>query len=257
MKSQLAVTSRTPKVELTEKQVNAFAIIVDFIKDLWDVFGDNTVTPLALYFRLTQHIKPGDVTAITKSVLGFHEFLQAFDLDEDLSPEVKIRYGTSDKVYLEIGKYFTAADDDMKSAIRRYFLTISAVLEPNKEKIEKMTQFEKKVAGLNINTDTAEGKFINGIMSKAKTTMENVHTDDPMKAMMSIFSSGVVQDMVVGLQQGVGSGQMNTQRLLSTMQSAISALMPVVAPPGQSTVEEVQDADTAIAEGVSKIRGKK
>ena len=74
-------------------------------------------------------------------------------------------------------------------------------------------------------------------MEKAKNNMSTVNTQDPMQAMMSIFQSGIIQEMVVGLQEGVGSGQMNMQTLLGTMQSAIGSIMP----PQSLQVEEIKE----------------
>ena len=63
-------------------------------------------------------------------------------------------------------------------------------------------------------------------MHKAKSSMEDIDTENPGQAIMGLLSSGVIQDMVVGLQQGVSSGEMDMQKLLGSMQSAIGAIIP-------------------------------
>lgn len=225
----------------SKKSLEAFSAIVSFVNDLWEVFGSTkTVTPLALYHRLIEHIKFTDSEGIQKAIAGFTTFMGEYEtilVKNELSKiprDTFIRYGDSDKVYLEIQKYLYLARNDTCTieVIRQHLLTICTILDPNKEKIAEL---EKRINELKVDTSTREGQFITGIMEKAKTTMEGVDTDDPMKAMMGIFSSGVIQEMVSGLQQGVGSGEMDMQRLLGTMQSAIGAIMPATAGAGVGT----------------------
>lgn len=222
-----------------KKNIDVFVAIVNFVNDLWEVFGKSTtVTPLALYHRLVGKISLSDKDGIQKAITGFSNFFKSYETNLDNIPKgVVISYGTSERIHLEIQKYLYQSDQATKDSIKRHLLTISAILEPNKEKI---AQLERKISNLNIDTDTKEGQFINNIMEKAKNNMADVNTDDPMQAMTSIFRSGIIQDMVTGLQQGVGSGEMNIQALLGTMQSALGAIMP----PPQLRVEEVtEDVD--------------
>ena len=48
-----------------------------------------------------------------------------------------------------------------------------------------------------------------------------------------------------GLQDGVGSGQMDMTKLFGTMQAAIGSIMPPPQPNTQPTVEEVKDVTPA------------
>jgi len=223
----------TPAVAVTrpiKKNIEAFAAIITFVNDLWDVFGkNNSANPLALYHRLIGRINMSDTEGIQKAVYGFSEFLKVHEPNlannqlDKIPRGTVIKYGTSDKIHLEIQKFIYQSDSATKEAIVRHLLTISTILEPNKE---KLAQLEKRIADLSIDTSTKEGKFVSNLMERAKTSMTSVNTEDPMQAMMSIFQSGIIQEMVVGLQQGVGSGEMNTQALLGVMQSAIGSILP-------------------------------
>jgi hypothetical protein len=53
-----------------------------------------------------------------------------------------------------------------------------------------------------------------------------VDMNNPATAIMGLMNSGIIQDMVIGLQEGIGSGQMDLSNLLGSMQSAISSLVP-------------------------------
>lgn len=218
----------------TKKNRDAFSAIVSFVNDLWDVFGNKKkVSPLALYHRLTENLVISDTSSVTKIVDGFKVFFRAHELCilkdelEKIPRDVVIYYGDSKKVYLEIQKFIYKTEDDSetRASLRKHLLNISTILDPTDSKIAELEKREAS-GGLNVDTSTKEGQFIHNIMEKAKTSMADISTDKPMEAMMTIFKSGVIQDMVQGLQQGVGSGEMSMQKLLGTMQSAIGAIMP-------------------------------
>lgn len=215
---------------MDEKYVKAFNAVVTFVNDLWEVFGEpKKASPLALYRRLIDHIKFTDVDAINKALCGFRQFLatnEEFilgDIERIPRGEV-IPYGTSERVYLEIQKYIymTRDDKDTQEAIRHHLVTISAILEPDQKKIEEL---ERRMESMNLR-ETKEGEFISNIMNKAKGVMENTSVETPQQAIMGLLGSGVIPDMMSGLQQGVGSGEMDMRRLLTTMQSAIGAMIP-------------------------------
>lgn len=247
---------------MDEKYIEAFNAVVSFVGDLWEVFGNpKKATPLALYRRLVSHIKTTDADAVNKALSGFRQFLVTYEetiLDNNLGNIPRgtiIKYGTSKTVFLEIQKYIHLSDTETKEAIRRHLIAVSAILDPNAQKIDAL---EQKLTDLNIDESSNEGQFITGIMSKAKNSIENVNTDNPGQAIMGLLSSGVIQDMVVGLQSGVADGSMDMQKLLGSMQTAIGALMPPPAnangnsPPTVTNVEEVIDEDAEVRIGDEK-----
>lgn len=241
---------------MNKKYVEAFNAVSSFIDDLWLVFGNpKKVSPLALYRRLISHIKSDDSESINKVLSGFRQFLSTYEdsiLNDklDLIPrQTRINYGQSKTVYLEIQKYIYLSDEDTREAIRQHLIAISAIIDPDDRKIDEL---QKRLNELNIDDSTAEGQFITGIMSKAKGTMQNVDADNPGQAIIGLLSSGVIQDMVFGIQTGVSDGSMDLQKLLGSMQSAIGALVP---PPSNASsgplpietgVEEVIDESDEI-----------
>lgn len=230
------------------KNIDTFGAIVNFVNDLWDVFGKaNVVTPLSLYHRLVSKITLSDVDGIEKAVTGFKDFLTSNEVYltsnklENIPRGVVIKYGASDKIVLEIQKFIYQSDPSIKMSIRQHLLTISAIIEPNKT---RLAQLEKKIGDLGIDTNTVEGKFITDIMEKAKTSMASVNTDDPMQAMMAVFQSGIIGDMIGGLQNGVTSGKMDIRALMSTMQKSIGSIMPEE-PTASLSIEQKSSTDTA------------
>lgn len=256
-----------------KKNRDAFGAIVSFINDLWDAFGDpKQKSPLALYNRLVVHIKFTDKDSIAKAVAGFTEFLKDYETSilkntlDDIPRDTKIKYGTSGMVYLDIQNfiYQTRKDSDARETIRQHLLTISAILNPNNEKLDKIAELERRAAeslsgaasttggmvgpgGLKLNTGTKEGQFLAKIMGNAQNAMQNVSTDNPMEAMFGIIKSGVLQDMIGGIQEGVSSGEMSMQGLLGSMQSAIGS----IAGAGADAGGEAEVATSAVPENVT------
>ena len=239
----------------------AFNAIVEFVNDLWIVFGDpKRSSPLALYRRLISHIKPTDVDAIDKILYGFKIFLTTYDdaiLNNklDLIPRgVTIQYSRSKAAFLEIQKYIykTKNEPDTRETIRIHLVTISAILEPSEK---KLSELDKKIEDLTKGLNNKESEFISNIMTKAKDSFsdENMGTD-PTQAILGLFSSGVIQDMVVGMQHGVSSGELDMHRLLGSMQNMLGNIIPPQSAPvspnpihtpsiESSPITEVKDID--------------
>lgn len=233
-----------------KKYIDAFGAVVEFLNDLWSVYGQTKkVTPLALYHRLVQHIKFTDKEGIRKVVGGFSQFLSVYndhileDRLADIPRDTRILYDNSDRIYLDIQKFIYQADKPTKDAIRKHLLTISAILEPDAKKIEELSKKPSPLPGLTLPTDdTPEGKFISGIMTKAQTTMETVgESENPMAAVMKLLQSGIVQDMMAGMNQGLGSGEMDMSRMFKTLQTTMGAFTNM-SQSSEPKIEEVVDA---------------
>ena len=240
-----------PSKNIDKKYVNAFSAIIGFVSDLWEVFQTKQTSPLALYRRLTEHITFTNVDGIMKTVSGFEEFFKKYESLivsnklAELPQGTVINYHDGRVAYLEIQKYIHKSDESTCHVIREHLLTIRAILYPTPEAIAQLTEATNSApAGeLKISTDTKEGKFINDIMTKTKATMEGVNLDNPMTAMMALMQSGVVNDLVSGLNTSISSGEMDMNKLFSTMQQALGSIMP---PPSAATaaapsIEEIKD----------------
>lgn len=222
------------------------------VDGLWELFGSSKqVTPLALYHRLIQHIKEEDPgPGIERCVSGFATFFRTYsaclsdseEMMKTIPRDTVIRYGSSKNVYLEIQKYLYKARGDNREIIRQHLLTISAIIEPSEAALAELDAAAPLLERMGLNDGSKEGEFVTGIMQKAKSAMENVETDDPSAAIMGLFSSGIVTDMVQGLQSGVQDGTMDMNKLLGSMQGALASVMPPPQPGAPApSVEEVQD----------------
>lgn len=251
----MSVVEIVPEVKkLDERKTKAFTAIVNFVTDLVSVYGGgNKTSPLALYTRLVvNHIKFTETDRIDSALQGFNAFFDAhgasvIKCEWDRIPEnTRIRYGQSDRIYLEIQKYIyqSRSNPGTLNAIREHLLTIQAILRPTDtsvlvQELEKMSAASNNAqlappsdfkAALNIDENTNEGRFIAGIMNKTKDALEGFDTSNPATALVGLAQSGVVQELIGGLQGGVSGGQLDMGKLLATMTGALQGLMPKQVP---------------------------
>lgn len=229
----------TPQSKKVDEKIKreAFNAILSFVKDLWDTFGNpKKATPLALYHRLITSIKFSDFESISKIVQGFEVFLKKYELlllkgkVGDIPENVKITYGNSERVCLEIQKYFYQSrnNEDAVATIKQHILTIGMILDPKEDKIAELENSQKErdeaAAGVlpGIDINTKEGQFINDILETAKNGMDGVDTSDPMQAMMGVYRSGAFQKMMGGMKDG----SMNPKVLGKMMKKTLNALIP-------------------------------
>jgi hypothetical protein len=223
-----------PKME--KKHRDTFGAIVNFVKDLWSMFGGKNVTPLSLYSRLIDHIKFTDEGAIMKATDGFVDFFNAYGKDvfantlQNIPTGVRIKYGDGKTAYISIQAYIHKSQPEVREAIRQHLMTIAAFIQPEKIVGPSGGPGEASPGGnaapaLGVDTSTNEGRFIDGIMKKANSSMANVDASNPMMATMALFQSGIMGDMITGLQQGVGTGEMDIVKLMGMMQGAMGAMV--------------------------------
>lgn len=154
---------------MDDTKPKVFEAITLFVNDLWSVFQSGKPTPLALYHRMVKHINTEkSESGMNDSIHGFVEFFSKYEthiIDDKLDAiprDTVIRYGKSEKVFLEIQKFIhrSSKDVEMRDAIRKHLITIGTILQPDVKKFEAL---EKKGL-MGIDDSTAEGKFLSNIM---------------------------------------------------------------------------------------------
>ena len=251
---------------MDQKYIQGFGAVEDFVDLLWDNFKvSKKATPLSLYRRIVTHIrnkKTGSLNedGVNKALSGFRQFLcvyetQIMENNMDKIPKgTVIKYGDRKDICLEIQKYIYLCgqknDEDTRDLIREHLITISAILEPNKDKMdEKLAQLGhlenssnldnlESLEGLNLNIDTStkEGQFIGNIIERTKNSVGESEDGRPPD-MMGLLQSGIIQDMFQGM-QGVANGEMDMMKMVGTMQNALGALASASQPQDTSELPE-------------------
>lgn len=217
---------------------NTFVAIKSFVDELYEGFKDTETktSPLALYWRLLTLIdQQSNIAAKTYIVEGFDTFFKEHDGPLvsgklELIPEgTRINYPNKNGIYIDIYKFLRPSDDDVHIIVRQHLMTISAILNPDEKKLKAIEKSEKSNAVLAIPNDGSEESiFLQGVMEKAKLAMGDVEVDgdNPTGAVMGMLQSGVVTDMLSGIQEGMGSGKFKYRKMARLMQGLISSFVP-------------------------------
>ena len=194
-----------------------FKTIATFTQALGDEFSKKQ-RPLALYCRLINKTTIAHDVAIQKHITGFRNFCIANRdsiLAKDVSTFVQNNIIYSDKVYIDMKNIFSNADTDTKGVIWSHLLTISALVDPLSKAKEVLKESMK---GQNAELET---NFLTKIIEKVEG---HVNPDaSPMEAISAIMSSGVLNDLIGGMNSGISDGSLDLGKLMGAVQSIVSS----------------------------------
>ena len=204
---------------MNDTSLITFKAISNFTVCLEEVFGSENRS-LKLYAHLIskttiQHEKP-----ILKHIECFRKFcvdnrnaIQSKDHTKLSSPVISY----SDRVYINMKNIMNKADRDTKVIIWRHLLTISALVDPSGEARKILAEQAENNGG-------DEANFLSEIINKVE---ENVDPNaNPMEAVSSILKSGVFQDLVQGMGNGLENGSLDLGKLMGTVQQLVTNLNP-------------------------------
>lgn len=204
----------------------AFKAISNFIRDLSQVFADKNRS-LALYNRLIEKTSITNEKPIAKHIECFTAFCTANRdaiLAKDRSKITNNTITYSEKVFLNIDEILDESDEETREAVWNHLLAISAVVDPasNAKKILRESM-ERRIAVAG-DGQGKEAEFINNIVEKIESNITPEAMQNPMAAIGTMLSSGVLTDMVGNLQKGLSDGSIDIGRLLGTFQGMAGGL---------------------------------
>ena len=147
-----------------DKNVKVFRAVNLFVDDLWNVFSTKGTSALAVYRRLLSTKLETDADALEKGKMGFARFLLAHEdklvnntLDK-LPAGATIRYDKSDRIRIDIQKYYSRSDETGKEAIRRHLINISYIMDPSEQKDAILAE-EMEELGIESKTNDDRSKW--------------------------------------------------------------------------------------------------
>ena len=212
--------------------VQSFAAINQFVSALGVIYvKKKKVTPLILYQRLLTFVKPDakEHKNIQKFLRGFYTFFRDHNnaIVSNRLPSIPrhTRIVYSKNAYIDIQKFIYKSGDQphVLNQIRVHLLTIQAFLETDDAKADVLL---RQVSASE--STSVEDKFVDNIVQKAQDAIEHLDpgsVDNPMAAVAGLMQSGVLKDMIEGLQSSVGSGDMDPARLLQSMQGTMAKVL--------------------------------
>ena len=199
----------------TDYNLIAFKAISDFVKQLGENFGDKNHS-LKLYEHLINKTTLSHDKAISKHIEAFRDFCvnnreAITNKDASKLDDTKVEY--SSRVYIDFITVFKEADSDSQNVIWKHLLTISALVDPAGQAKKILMQ----------NKDSSkEANFLNDVIEKVEATV-NKNTN-PLEAVGTLMSSGVFNDLISGMNNGIQSGELDIGKLMGTVQTMCSSL---------------------------------
>jgi hypothetical protein len=202
----------------TDYNIITFKAICTFVNDLSEIFGNENHS-LKLYDRLIKKTTLSHDKAINKHISAFKSFCKVNReaiLNKDITKIKKNLIEYSSRVYIDMASIFRSADKDTIDIIWNHFLTISAFVDP----ASKAKEILKKNS-----TNTKETDFLSNIINQVEDKIDP-NSSNPLQAVSSILSSGVLNDLVSNMNTGVKNGELNIPNLIGTVEKMCSSFMP-------------------------------
>ena len=254
---------------MSERDIRAFSAIKQFVEALWEVYGNETVSPLALYRRLLEKITDNDTQSVQRFVGGFKTFFAEHEkavLNNSLNdiPEgTCIYYGDKGgRIYIEIQKFLYRADTDAESreTIRSHLINVSREIEPSPLKTQElqkqMAQFAQamKQSSASSNNDNApEARLMQNLIGTLQENMGDIqNASNPMEAVMGMIANPALIEGITKTMAGFmaeQNGQIDPMKMMMNMAGMMQHMMP----PQQSNVEAVDDDEDDEDDGVQGI----
>jgi hypothetical protein len=202
----------------------AFKTIFCFVKELADAFGTRQHS-LMLYHRLMEKTNFMHTKAVKKHLDIFRGFcvnnsdaIQAKNANMIKSGVIKY----SDRVFIDMNRLFELADKDTSGVMWKHILAITAYLDPasNAKQILKDTMNNKKIQG----EPGVEEEFLSGLIEKVESSINPDEIKDPLQVVNQIMSSGVFNDLMTNMQDGLSSGKLDLGKLMGTVQGMMGKM---------------------------------
>ena len=212
-----------------EKNLIVFNTFSKLIEELHKSFGEKC-EGLKLYNRIIEKTAVVHKKAIDRHISELTTFCKENSeaiYGRDDSQLVKKDITYSENISIDMSAVFGLAEDDEKETIWKYFLIISAYVNPTGKVKE---YFDKKKNDPDYQYKS-EDDFLKNMVKKVEGTVRE--DQNPMEAVGSILSSGVFTDLVSDMNNGLKSGNLDLAKLMGSVQN----LAKEAQPPGESGVD--------------------
>ena len=189
-----------------------FKAISSFIAALNEAFGAQH-HPVKLYDRLLSKTTLSNDRIIKKHIEFFRLFCvsnrDCIVAKNKKLVEPVITY--SDRVFVDMSVIFEKSDSETSEIIWKHLLTISALLDP-----------AGKAKDILKNNNTKEADFLSDIINKVESNIKP--NANPLEAVSSIMQSGVFNDLLSSMNNGMQDGSLDLGKLMGTVQTMCSSL---------------------------------
>lgn len=196
-----------------------FKAISNFTTELGQLFGHKQRS-LKLYCRLINKTTIVHNKSITKHIDAFKSFCitnrEAITTkNANCLTMSKISY--SQRVFIDIVDIFRISDKSTSEVIWQHLLCISAMVDPSGKAREILK--ENLSSGF---TSGEETNFLTDIIDKVEANVDENAT--PMEAVSAIMKSGIFNDLIGGMNDGMNNGSLDIAKLMGVVQGMVGKL---------------------------------
>lgn len=221
-KSTKTNTSESKKFTVEKK----FNTIKKFVREMSVFFEDDMSVKLYNHLLCKTTIK--NRVPVARHVQLFEEFCinnrdQIVANNTALS-QSKIEY--SKRVYLDFAKIFRDVSDDesaaeTQSVLFDHLLVLSMVFDPESNAVDVLKSKNKDTEG-ELHDLFNKNPFLADMMQKVESQVKP--GTNPMEAMSSMMSSGLLQELVSGMQENIENGNLDMGELMESVQKMTASL---------------------------------
>jgi hypothetical protein len=221
-KSSKTNTSESKKFTVEKK----FNTIKKFVREMSVFFEDDMSVKLYNHLLCKTTIK--NRVPVARHVQLFEEFCinnrdQIVANNTALS-QSKIEY--SKRVYLDFSKIFRDVSNDesaaeTQSVLFDHLLVLSMVFDPESNAVDVLKNKKKDTEG-ELHDLFNKNPFLADMMQKVESQVKP--GTNPMEAMSSMMSSGLLQELVSGMQENIENGDLDMGELMESVQKMTASL---------------------------------
>ena len=196
-----------------------FKAINTFVNDLSEVFGGDFHS-LKLYQRLLHKTGITHDVAISKHIQSFKTYCvsnRESIINNDISSLNDDTIEYSPRVFIDIKKILLTADNDTKKTIWKHLLTISALVDPAGR--------AKEILKNSSSSPTNESNFLENIINKVENNV-NPNASNPLEVVNSLMTSGVFNELLTGMNDGLQNGSLDLTKLVGTVEKVCANIIP-------------------------------
>lgn len=214
--------SKEKRQILSDDDIQKFKVIVNFISDLSDIFGD-TNDSIEMYNILLEKTGLTNYTAIRKNITIFSEFLEQNKNEiekkdlENISGFVKY----SDNIILNIKNILQSTDNENRSQIWNHLNVLYSVIIDNNSNIITNTNEIGNITNTNTNENTNENNVFSNIVGKISENVQNETSNDPGQIMQNMMQSGVFNELVTEMNDSLVNGDLDIGKMLGSLQNML------------------------------------
>lgn len=205
-----------------------FKAITGFISELNEEFGSKHKS-IALYNRLLEKTGIVHIGPVNKHIECFRVFFTKNqkgieEHNSELFTESKISY--SDRVFIDVSTILKQSSKENSKIIWQHLLTIWGLIDPTSQARRLLNDMQKNATDQDNKDSSSEEDFLTNIISKVEQTVskDKIDTENPMGAISTLMQSGVMSDLVNGMQKGLSDGSLNVGKLMMSVQTMIGKM---------------------------------